>query len=98
MEAFAPLRVNWEGVSKFLENEQGYACYYDTFRTTPTDWSSHFPNAERERMYRGGGGEEEGKFKDKRDGALSYNWICHHKEGECGEVVKGVPPQLSGRL
>lgn len=75
LEAFAPLRNSWKMVDDFLVVDLGYKCYYDSFRTVPSDASAHYPLYESEKR-RG----KDATFSYKRLGALSFNWICHHED------------------
>ncbi|GMI15518.1 hypothetical protein TrVE_jg1658 [Triparma verrucosa] len=74
LEAFAPLRESWKSVHEYLVEEQGYKCFYDSFRTVPSDGYAHYPIHETERR----NGNLNSKARTTRLGAMSFNWICHH--------------------
>ena len=99
MEAYSPLRESWKGVEEYLVKKKGYSCYYDNFKTAPSDWSSHFDARDRAvfKLGRELTAQEEGQVHSTttRSGALSFNWIC----GIIGhdlEVLQGL--ESEGRI
>ncbi len=78
-EAFAPLRTNWPDVKAALPS---YDCYYDTFRTIPSDHNIHYDSSQRSSHRK----DIEGDWSI-RTGAISFNYLCVHPNTAAYNIV-----------
>jgi len=87
MEAFAPMRKHWPDIEAFVVKGMGYKCFHDSFMPFPSRGRSFFEI------------EENGYalLPDRRCGAMSFNYVCHHPSDErASEVLSEA--QRQGRV